>query len=103
MTCTAIANHAGYIHPRSSRSARMTSASSHGRPAHGSRITDRRAEKSSAYGDSMNTTVATAAPGPRRRNVRKRKSIPNPAAARIVPSHSRCATQAGTPSVSVTQ
>ena len=78
--------------------ARITSASIHGSPAHGSRITEMRAAKSSVYGVSMNTSVATTTPGPRTRKVRRRYSIPTPAAKRIVPNHSRCETHAGTPS-----
>ena len=56
--CTTMAKIAAYFHvPRLSgaRSARMVSASIHGSPAHGSRITEMRDEKSSVYGVSMNS------------------------------------------------
>ncbi len=50
----------------------MTSASIHGSPAHGSRITEMRDAKSRTYGDSMNTNAAATTPGPRTWSVRNR-------------------------------
>ena len=104
--CTTMAKIAAYFHvPRLSgaRSAWMVSASIHGSPAHGRRITEMRDEKSSVYGVSMNSTVATTAPGPRTCSVRSRNSTPSAAPNRIEPSHSRCDTQAGTPARCRTQ
>ncbi len=68
---TVRANSAGYFHPRSSRP-RMTNASSHGNAAHGPSRTLSRAENSSAYGLSANTSIATGTPGPRTPSVRSR-------------------------------
>ncbi len=99
--CTTMAKIAAYFHvPRLSpaRNARIVSANIHGRPAHGSRMTEMRDEKSSVYGVSMNTTVATAIPGPRTCSVRNRNSTPSAAPNRIEPSQSRCDTHAGRPS-----
>ena len=102
-TCTTIAKIAACFHPRSLRNARITSASIHGRPAHGSRITEMRAAKSSEYGVSMNSSAATGTPGPRTCSVRIRNSIPSAANRKMVPSQIRCDTHAGTPRVWRTQ
>ncbi len=81
----------------------MVSASIHGSPAHGIRITEMRAAKSSVYGVSMNSTAATTAPGPRTRKVRMRNSTPTPAPKSSEPNQSRCDTHAGTPSSCMSQ
>ena len=101
-----MANIAGYFHaplPLPVRNALIVSASIHGSPAHGSRITEMRAAKSSVYGVSMNTTAPTTTPGPRTCSVRSRYSTPSAAAKRIEPNQSRCDTHAGTPSRCMTQ
>ena len=76
ITWMSSAKSAAWRHPPR-RSARISSASIHGSPAHGSRSTDRRAAYSSQYGLSAYSSVPTTAPDPRSPIVRKRNRMPS--------------------------
>ena len=81
----------------------MTSATSHPTAAHGSSITEVREMYGSTYGDSMYTSAAAIAPPRSRPSSRAAQRTPRPATSKMVPIHSRCATQSGTARCSMTQ
>ena len=96
------ANSAGSRHPRF-RTARIVSPTSHGSPAHASRITEIRAVNASWYGVSMYTSAPASAPARRVPSIVNNHRAPSAAASEMVPSQSRCATQSGTPTWSMSQ
>ena len=83
--------------------ARMVRPTIQPTPAHGSSITDVRDTYGSTYGDTAYTTPATVAGIAARPRWRAAHRTPSPPRNSSVPSHSRCATQSGTPSRSNTQ
>ena len=81
----------------------IVSPTSHGSPAHASRITEIRAVNASWYGVSMYTSAPASAPARRVPSIVNNHRAPSAAASEMVPSQSRCATQSGTPTWSMSQ
>ncbi len=96
------ANSAGARQPPSC-TARIVSPTSQGSAAHASRMTDNRAVNASWYGVSRYTSVPASAPIRPVPSMVKSQRAPNAAANEMEPNQSRCATQSGTPTASMSQ